>query len=68
LGARDVLAVRVTTCAELDQALAAAQDRMVLIEAVVPRMDTPPLLLDELAQSLAATDAGQLARVRLAQV
>jgi indolepyruvate decarboxylase len=60
LGAHNVLAVRVSTYGELDDALAAAaaaQDRMVLIEAVVAQMDIPPLLA-ELAHSLAATNAG----------
>jgi TPP-dependent 2-oxoacid decarboxylase len=50
----------VSTYGELDDALAAAaaaQDRMVLIEAVVPRMDIPSLLA-ELVHSLAATNAG----------
>jgi alpha-keto-acid decarboxylase len=62
LGAHDVLAGRVSTYGELDDALAAAaaaQDRMVLIEAVVAPMDIPPLLA-ELTHSLAATNAGQL--------
>ena len=62
LGADNVLAVRVSTYGELDDALAAAaaaQDRMVLIEAVVAPMDIPPLLA-ELTHSLAATNAGQL--------
>ena len=60
LGAHNVLAVRVSTYGELDDALAAAaaaQDRMVLIEAVVAQMDIPPLLA-ELAHSLAATNTG----------
>jgi len=70
LGAHNVLAVRVTTYGELDDAMAAAaaaRDRMVLIEAVVPRMDIPPLL-NELAQSAAAANAGRQASVRGARV
>jgi len=69
LGAHNALAVRVSTYGELDDALsaaAAAQDQMVLIEAVLPRMDTPALL-NELVHSLAATNAGQLAAVPGAQ-
>ncbi len=61
LGAQRALAIRVSTYGELDDALtaaAAAHDRMVLIEAVLGRMDAPPLLR-ELAQSAAATNAGQ---------
>jgi indolepyruvate decarboxylase len=63
LGAHEALAMRVTTYGELDDAVvaaAAAQDRMVLIEAVVGRMDCPPLLSD-LAHSAAATNAGHRA-------
>ncbi|MCP9272468.1 alpha-keto acid decarboxylase family protein [Mycolicibacterium arenosum] len=59
LGVADALAVRVTTVGELADAIEAAaqaQDRMVLIEAVVPRMDIPPLLI-ELAQSASAANA-----------
>ena len=70
LGAHDVLAVRVSTYGELDDALAAAagaRDRMVLIEAVVPRMDIPPLL-NELAQSAAAANAGRQASARGARL
>ncbi|GAS86667.1 alpha-keto acid decarboxylase family protein [Mycolicibacterium brisbanense] len=53
LGVTDALTFRVTTCGELADALAAAAataDRMVFIEAVLARMDIPPLLT-ELAQS-----------------
>jgi PPOX class probable F420-dependent enzyme len=42
---------------------AAAQDRLVLIEAVVPQMDIPPLLT-ELAQSASAANAGTPLRIR----
>lgn len=59
LGVANALAVRVTTVGELADAIeaaAGAQDRMVLIEAVVPRMDIPPLLA-ELAQSASAANA-----------
>src|SRR6202022_2647127 len=45
LGVSDALVFRVATYGELDDALqaaAAAQDRLVLIEAVVPQMDVPP--------------------------
>jgi len=48
-------------------AAAAARDRMVLIEAVVPRMDIPPLL-NELAQSAAAANAGRQASARGARL
>lgn len=61
LGVRDALVFRVTTYGELDDALAAAEsakDRLVLVEAVVPRMDIPPLLA-ELAQSASAANAGK---------
>lgn len=53
LGVADALTFRVSTCGELDDALTAAAatgDRMVFIEAVLARMDIPPLLT-ELAQS-----------------
>lgn len=53
LGVPDAMTFRVSTYGELDDALSAAaanRDRMVLIEAVVPKMDIPPLL-SELAQS-----------------
>lgn len=66
LGVPDALVLRVTTYGELDDALtaaAAAQDRMVLVEAVVPRMDIPPLLA-ELAQSASAANAGKPSAVR----
>jgi TPP-dependent 2-oxoacid decarboxylase len=66
LGVDDLLALRAATYGELDDALtaaAAAQDRMVLIEAVVARMDIPPLLT-ELAQSASAANAGRLASLR----
>lgn len=59
LGVADALVARVTTVGELADAITAAeqaQDRMVLIEAVVPRMDIPPLLV-ELAQSASAANA-----------
>ena len=52
-GVTNHLAFRAQTYGELDDAfLAAAQnrDRMVLIEAIVPRLDSPDLLT-ELAQS-----------------
>ncbi|MGV0745326.1 alpha-keto acid decarboxylase family protein [Mycolicibacterium sp. XJ870] len=60
LGVPDAMTFRVSTYGELDDALAAAtvaQDRMVLIEALLGRMDIPPLLT-ELAQSAAAANAG----------
>jgi indolepyruvate decarboxylase len=66
LGVNDILAFRVTTYGELEDAVTeaeAAQDRMVLIEAVVPQMDIPPLLT-ELAQSASAANAGRPASVR----
>ncbi|WP_108638082.1 alpha-keto acid decarboxylase family protein [Mycobacterium rhizamassiliense] len=47
LGVVDHLAFRVRTHGELDDALAAAadyQDRMVFVEAVLPRLEIPPLL------------------------
>ncbi len=53
LGVADALTFRVSTCGALDDALTAATangDRMVFIEAMVARMDIPPLLT-ELAQS-----------------
>lgn len=59
LGVVDALTFRVTTVGELADAIEAAaqaQDRMVLIEAVVPRMDIPPLLT-ELAQAASAANA-----------
>ncbi len=66
LGVPDALVFRVASYGELDDALTAAeaaQDRMVLIEAVVPRMDIPPLLA-ELAQSASAANAGKPSAVR----
>jgi alpha-keto-acid decarboxylase len=66
LGVSDALVFRVATYGELDdafEAAAAAQDRLVLIEAVVPQMDIPPLLT-ELAQSASAANAGTLSRIR----
>lgn len=66
LGVSDALVFRVATYGELDDALeaaAAAQDRLVLIEAVVPQMDIPPLLT-ELAQSASAANAGTPSRIR----
>ena len=48
-------------------AAAAAQDRLVLIEAVVPQMDIPPLLT-ELAQSASAANAGRQASARGARL
>jgi len=60
------LVFRVATYGELDDALeaaAAVQDRLVLIEAVVPQMDIPPLLT-ELAQSASAANAGTPSRIR----
>ena len=49
LGVADHLAFQVHTYGELDDALTAAaehKDRMVLVEAVVPRLDIPPLLVE----------------------
>lgn len=49
LGVADHLAFRAETYGELDKALTAAaqhQDRMVLVEVVVPRMDLPSLLTE----------------------
>lgn len=49
LGVRNHLAFRAQTYGELDDALGAAaqhQDRMVLVEAVVPRLDIPELLTE----------------------
>jgi alpha-keto-acid decarboxylase len=62
LGVRDCLVFRAETYGELEDAFAAAaahRDRMVVIEAVVARMDVPPLLA-ELADSLAAANASQM--------
>lgn len=46
LGATDALCLRATTVAEFRSALAQAQssDRLVLVEAVLPVLDVPPLL------------------------
>ena len=60
LGVPGALTFQVGTYGELDDALTAAAanpERMVLIEAVVARMDVPPLL-NELAQSASAANAG----------
>lgn len=49
LGVTNHLTFRAQTYGELDAALTAAadhQDRMVLIEAVVPRLDVPDLLAE----------------------
>jgi TPP-dependent 2-oxoacid decarboxylase len=49
LGVAENLAFRARTYGELDDALTAAaehKDRMVLIEAVLPRLDIPPLLVE----------------------
>jgi TPP-dependent 2-oxoacid decarboxylase len=65
LGVRDHLAFRVETYGQLDDALTAAaahRDRMVLVEAVLPRSDVPPLLT-ELAESAAAANASQITSV-----
>jgi TPP-dependent 2-oxoacid decarboxylase len=64
LGANNVLAYRVQTYGQLEDALTAAaahRDRMVLIEAVLPRLDVPPLLT-ELAEGAAAANASQTVR------
>ena len=49
LGVANHLAFRAQTYGELDDALTAAaehQDRMVLVEAVLPRLEIPPLLVE----------------------
>ncbi len=49
LGVADHLAFRAHTYGELDDALTAAaqhKDRMVLVEAVLPRLEIPPLLVE----------------------
>jgi indolepyruvate decarboxylase len=49
LGVTDHLIFRAQTYGELDEALSAAarhRDRMVLVEAVVPRLDIPVLLTE----------------------
>jgi indolepyruvate decarboxylase len=54
LGVADHLAFQVQTYGELDDALTAAaqtKDRMVLVEAVLPRLEIPPLLV-QLVQPL----------------
>jgi TPP-dependent 2-oxoacid decarboxylase len=66
LGANNVLAYRAQTYGELEDALSAAaghRDRMVLIEAVLARLDVPPLLT-ELAEGAAAANASQIPTVR----
>jgi alpha-keto-acid decarboxylase len=58
LGVANHLAFRAETYAELDDALTAAalhQDRMVLVEAILPRMDLPGLLT-ELTQPSAGSN------------
>jgi len=60
LGAHDHLAFRAENQAELDDALmttAAHREKMVIIEAIVPRLDLPPVLAD-LAHSAAAANSG----------
>jgi alpha-keto-acid decarboxylase len=62
LGVGDCLVFRAQTYGELEDAFAAAaahRDRMVVIEAVVARMDMPPLLV-ELAESAAAANSSQM--------
>jgi indolepyruvate decarboxylase len=59
LGVPDALTFQASTYGELDDALRAgadAQDRMVFIEALVGRMDVPPLLA-EIAESASAANA-----------
>jgi alpha-keto-acid decarboxylase len=59
LGAHDHLAFRAANHGELDDALQSAasqRDRTVVIEAVVPQLDLPPVLA-ELAESAAAANA-----------
>ncbi|AKS32473.1 alpha-keto acid decarboxylase family protein [Mycolicibacterium goodii] len=60
LGVSDALTFRCRSYGELDDALTVAaetQDRMVFVEVLVERMDIPPLL-NELAQSASAANAG----------
>ncbi len=60
LGVTNHLAMRAENYGELDDALTAAaeqQDRMVVVEAVLPRLDVPPLL-DELVGSLSPPECG----------
>ena len=62
LGANNILAYRAQTYGQFVDALGAAaahRDRMVLIEAVLPRLDVPPLLT-ELAEGAAAANASQI--------
>ena len=61
LGVEDALVARAPTVGERADARDAPpgeQDRMVLIEAVVPRMDIPPLLA-ELAESASAANSSE---------
>ena len=63
LGAQDHLTFRAENHGQLGDALteaAAHRDQLVIIEAVVPRMDLPPVLA-ELARSAAAANASQTA-------
>jgi alpha-keto-acid decarboxylase len=65
LGVGDCLVFRASTYGELSDAFAAAasaRDKMVVIEAVVDRMDMPPLLV-EIADSAAAANASQIPTV-----
>ncbi|AGC64389.1 indolepyruvate decarboxylase Pdc [Mycobacterium liflandii 128FXT] len=60
LGVTNHLAMRAENYGELDDALTAAaeqRDRMVVVEAVLPRLDVPPLL-DELVGSLSPPECG----------
>jgi TPP-dependent 2-oxoacid decarboxylase len=69
LGVREHLTFRAETYGELDDALTAAaaqRDRMVFVEAVVPRSDVPALLT-ELAESAAAANTSQVTTVRKAR-
>jgi TPP-dependent 2-oxoacid decarboxylase len=66
LGANNVLAYRAQTYGRLQDALSAAaahRDRMILIEAVVPRLDVPPLLT-ELAEGAATANGSQFPTAR----
>ena len=66
LGANNVLAYRAQTYGQLQDALSSAaahRDRMILIEAVVPRLDVPPLLT-ELAEGAATANASQFPTAR----
>jgi indolepyruvate decarboxylase len=65
LGVPDCLTFRASTYGELEDAFVAAtaqRDRMVVIEAVVGRMDMPPLLV-ELGDSAARANASQVSTV-----